>query len=279
MTMDEAAVNLLLGALQGVEHRTEGGIPYLVTRDGDGYIRTVSLERLLDAPTEVRQAVTFDAVDSFCAYLNEYGDPSETRIFVGESSLRIRAVIDFHSRFNGPRHGAHTACYQLDRSTEWKTWLGCNGKLMAQEIFAEFLEDNRDDITVPAAADLIEMAQEFKATKGVQFASSKVLRSGEVKLHYSETIKASGTTKERELDIPEQFQISLPIFNRGDVRDVQARFRFRIVDGSLLLGYRIVGPERVERAAFDDVVTEIARRHESLPMHFGGAESARYAEL
>jgi uncharacterized protein YfdQ (DUF2303 family) len=276
--MDKNTAEFLLGALQGVEHRTEGGIPYLTTRNAEGLIETVSLERLLGTPTEVRQTVIFDAVDSFCSYLDDYSQQNETRIFVGESSLCVRAVVDYHDRV-GARHGQHRAYYQLARSTEWATWLKANGRMMLQMEFAEFLEDNRDDITVPAAADLIEMAQEFKATKDVQFASSQVLRSGEVKLVYNETIKASGTTKERELAIPEQFQISLPIFNRGDVRDVQARFRFRIADGHLLLGYRIVGPERVERAAFDDVVTEIATRHPSLPMHFGSAEPARYAEL
>jgi uncharacterized protein YfdQ (DUF2303 family) len=127
---------------------------------------------------------------------------------------------------------------------------------MPQLEFAEFIEDHLPNFVTPSAADMLELAQTFQATTKVDFASSQRVKSGETQLTYAEQQTATAG-KKGNLSIPDTFEIALQPFENGPAYKVQARFRYRIHNGALTLGYRLTRPQDVRREAFNEVVTGI----------------------
>jgi hypothetical protein len=162
-------------------------------------------------------------------------------------------------RIGGPDVAAwrdHRIVLQLTKTPEWERWTEASGSLMSQQDFAEFVEDNLDEIYEPPGADVLELAQHFEAHKGVQFKSSQVLHSGQVQLTYLETIEArSGQTG--EVKIPKELLLGMSPFEGSKRFEMRARLRYRINNGALGIGIILVHPERVERAVFDQTVEAI----------------------
>jgi uncharacterized protein YfdQ (DUF2303 family) len=151
-------------------------------------------------------------------------------------------------------HRLHLA---LRRTKAWQEWLDLDGKLVDQDRFANFLEDHLVHLVEPDAATMLEIAQSIKATTKAEFQSSSRLQSGERKFAFVEDTKASAGTK-GDLAIPETFKIAVPPFEGADVYSMTARFKYRLGGGQLALGFKLEQPEERVKAAFADVLTEIA---------------------
>jgi hypothetical protein len=74
----------------------------------------------------------------------------------------------------------HKAVYDCPFSDEWKAWSGADGNKMNQIDFAEFLENNiqnvapiSDNYKGPSGTDLLEMVLAFQETRKVEFKSVK----------------------------------------------------------------------------------------------------------
>ena len=125
-----------------------------------------------------------------------------------------------------------------------------------QADFAEHIEDRVADIIDPTAAEMLELAQSVKVTIMGRFESSKRAKSGETTLQYVEDHNATAGRK-GQLAIPDSFSLAIPVFEGRDPYRVTCRFRYRIQDGALLLGYVIDRPEDVLRMAVVEVVDEV----------------------
>lgn len=201
--------------------------------------------------------------ESFVAYVAKHG-LAESEVFADPARRALVGVINAHSAADQENnseavagHGDHRVALELIHSPEWKVWLAKDKQWMDQQAFAEHLEDNAADITVPDAATMLEIAQTFHASTDSEFKSASRLHSGEVTLNYVETIGASAGQK-GEMEIPTEFTITLaPYAGQSDRCDMTARFRYRIRQGTLTLSYALVRPEDHARDVFTAIVDDV----------------------
>ena len=231
-----------------------------------GHVETVDVEALIadyrDQPTRKSGHYAVHDAESFLEYLVKHST-GDTEVWADVTRSRVVGVLNAHGPANpdtaddgAAGWGDHRVTYDAALTDEWKAWTAHDGKLLPQRQFAEHIEDRSADIVTPSGADMLEVAQTFQATVGVKFESSKLLSSGERQFEYRETVEAKAGRAGR-LEIPTEFLLGLTPFEGADVQDVRARFRYRINDGALLVGYRLDRPDNVLRMAFQDVVSQI----------------------
>lgn len=105
---------------------------------------------------------------------------------------------------------------------------------------------------MPTAAEFLELAQNFQATKAVNFASGTRLGNGQNQLVYEETIQARAGER-GQLEIPETFTLGIPVFEGDAAYSLIARLRYRIQDGKLVLWYDLDRPHKI----IDDAVKQL----------------------
>lgn len=191
---------------------------------------------------------------AFEAYVSNHRT-SELEVWADDQRGTVVAVFDSHDHEHAG-WGEHRLTLQLRQTPDWQTWTGLSGKMIKQVDFAEFIEDNIDNIVNPSSADMLELAQSFQANSGVTFESSKFLDSGHRQLEYRESVEAKAGRR-GQLEIPNYFELALQPYIGLDTYRVKARFRYRINDGDLLLGYKLDRPDDVLRTAFTDTVEQI----------------------
>jgi uncharacterized protein YfdQ (DUF2303 family) len=240
-----------LGQLIG-EPKDIGGIQFVVVPND---CRIESLEKFqhsdyADRPHRKKGVVTVLDAASFINYYQLFSD-EHSRVFADETKSQVLAVLDYHGiGENAPRWGQHRVRLDLRHSEEWKRWVGRNGQArkMSQMEFAEFVEDNTPDIVEPSAATMLEMARTLQAKTDVDFSSAIRTNNGQVQLKYSETVK--GTYGSGQVDIPEEFKISIPVYVGTPRVTIRARLRYRLNAGKLSIWYDLLRPEAIERDAF-----------------------------
>lgn len=231
-----------------------------------------SLERFADHPRRKRAVVTLYEIASFIAYVNRHKIAGHTHLFgaANEAGGSFTAIIDYHGDESDPdspaQWGEHRVVGELVTTPEWKRWIANNGKILSQEAFAEYIEDNLLDIKTPDAADILEIAQGLQGRKTVTFKSGKNLRDGSIKFEYSEDVLVNGSASRRDdsFKVPEKFVLSIVPFIGGNGVEIEARLRFRIGDGGKLsFAYILNRPFKVVEAAFEaargDIEREIAQ--------------------
>lgn len=231
---------------------------FYIMRDGSGYPQVIDLEahreQYADHPRTIKGKPTVYTHESFREYVERHRT-NEIEVWSDDSSGTVTAVFDSHTDVAG--RGDHRLTLTLRQTFGWNVWAGQSGQMMPQATFAEFIEDNVENIVNPSSADMLELAQSFQAATDVQFESSKFLDSGHRQLVYKETVEAKAG-KRGQLDIPNTFELALQPFVGLDTYRVRARFRYRIAEGDLRLGYKLDRPDDVLRTAFDDTVTKIS---------------------
>jgi uncharacterized protein YfdQ (DUF2303 family) len=233
-------------------------------RRADQTVETVDLTPYLPPqPRRKTGVVNVDDPDSFVGYVKRHGNSDVTTLWSKLDHDRVTAVIDDYADdadgFTGDDdngHGQHRAVLQLRLTPEWKTWVANDGVLLSQAAFAEFLEDNASAIRNPAPTDFIAVARTFTAHKNLKFGSSTHLQSGEVQFQYEETVTA-GANRKGDIAIPEEFEVGLVPYEGGGAFAVTARFRYRLTDDGLGLGYRLIRPDIIKQAAFDAITSKV----------------------
>ena len=244
-----------------------GVIPYAL----NDCFQPASLEQFKKAPARKRVNLDFAETDSFIEYVNEQKEP-ETRIFslvCNPPNYAITAVIDYHGQGVGdPQRMEHQATLKLRATDEWGTWRNLNKKGMTQSEFAIFLEDHQPEIVDPSGSDILEIASTMEATKEVSFRSSLRLDNGTTKFKFDEDMSATaGVTG--ELEIPNEFTISVPIFQGEKPRNVLARFRYSLRSGNLTFRYELIRPKEEERKTVDNLSKRI-REKTKIPVFIMG---------
>lgn len=216
----------------------------------------LDLERFLDKPVAKRGTVTFHDPASFAAYWKTHAN-ADSRIYVDNNveSPAIVAIFD-HFGKDSAAWGRHRANYGFRRTPEWTAWLAHNDKKMAQQDFAEFLEDNIKDIVSPAGADMVQIAQRLIATRSGKFTSGINLNNGSVQFEVQHDIAAKvGFTS---VEVPEFIVLGLCPYVGSARYEIKARFRYRIGDGGCAMFYKLTRVSDIVQDAIDGIVKDIA---------------------
>lgn len=244
-------LKLEVGEVYAVRNRH--GEPTTLDLTGDAYR---DLPRRKTGTTKVWDA------ESFLAYYAKHNDQGSD-LYADVQQLKVTAVLDAHQQ-DAARWGQHRLVLELRQTTDWATWLKYDGKLIAQDVFAQHIEDNlsvivmdEDDPKAPSAAQMLEIAQSLEASSKVEFLSGTRLADGQRQLLYTESTQGKAGTKGK-LDIPSHFWIGVQPFEGSQRYRVKARFQYRISDSELRLAYRLEKPEEALKAAFSDVLGALA---------------------
>lgn len=235
----------------------QGGIA-IMRPDG-----TIEHLRPIDPPlTHVKQQVKVFDAGSFVAYVNrfklravlaeEYSE-EKTTIFADPVKYALRGIIDYHSGTE-PDRAAHSVDYQVPFSEQWARWRGIDGKPMGQMEFAEFVEENVQDIVDPPAAGFLDLVTGLHAKKKVAFESGVRLQDGSHQITYAEEIEAKGRG---QMVVPSEFAIGVPVFYGGEAYKVRAFLRYRIDEGRLIFVVKLHRRLFIEQTAFGDIVQAI----------------------
>lgn len=228
-----------------------------VLHKNDQVLKTIDLEQYDPHPVRKIGAVQLADADSFVTYVTRHCEPEATTLWADVDRGTIAAVLDDHEIGQGDAGwGQHRATLTLKPTADWLHWAKYDGKLLDQATFAEHIEDGVDAIRDPDAATMLEVAQTFQAKTGASVNSTQRL-GGHIELAYEHQTTAKAGISGR-LDVPELLTLGLAPFEGSDLYEVKARIRFRLHDGQLAIGYRLIRPDKVRRAAFDDVVRAVA---------------------
>lgn len=218
-------------------------------------------------------SVVYD-VDALEVLWKKHAHSDISEVFASVKSFNIEAVLNADEGAGGlAGHRDHRIQLVLEKTPGWLAWLARDGKLFSQEEFAQFLEDRLPDVVDPPGAAMLEIATTIQQLSKVDFKSATVLGSGARQFKYEETANARAGQK-GELEIPAEFTVALQPFEASPAYRVQARFRYRIFNGDLSLGFRLDRPEQVIRGAFDDVVQRVTEAV-GQPVLLGEAPPAR----
>lgn len=233
------------------------GLLIFNTPDGP---QTVDVSKWLETPVRSKagRRVVRDE-DSFIALVQRFGHGSDAIVFADTDTYDVEAVLDEDTDELNPNWREHRVVLDLIVTDEWREWVENDGKLMTQTQFAEFIELHLDNIAEPTAADMLELAQSLSATMDGRFESRVRLQSGQRHFVYSENITPQAGTN-GELEVPDQFTLGLtPWQSRpGAPFRVTAKLRYRIENGQLRLGWKLVDHMRILDAAFlNDIVKPI----------------------
>jgi len=234
-----------------------GVVHTAVVRDGHGSERvsTTSLEKHLPVPARPRGTTIVSTVESFLALLGRTIEKhnildNDVTVFGDVNAQALVAVL------NHDGWGDHRIALKLVFSDLFAHWHGLDNKLVDQMKFAEHLSDGRAAIVTPAAADLMEIARTFKAKRNVTYESGVHLQSGDVSFTFHEETKAGAGAK-GNVEIPERFELMLPVFQGGQMVPFFADLKYRADQGGLALGYRLDNPKLMVRLAFEQVLEEV----------------------
>lgn len=255
------------------------------------------IDEYRDRPERRTGTATLADVPSFCAYLNRFkGGPSAVFAVPDRKAARLEAIIDYHAEsFAGPpAFREHRAVYRFPFSDPWQKWTGANEKAMGQTDFAEFIEDNIDDLIAPpqpgeneSPADIAlynlvaklgtrmaSPAQLLDLSRGLQVhAQEKVknvvnLATGEIAVQYEVDHQSADGGK---LSVPGIFLLAIPVVLNGPTYRVIARLRYRQRSGDVQWLFKLHRIDRVFDDAFRETCETVAKSTE-LPVFQGEPE-------
>lgn len=238
-----------------------------------GQLHEVDLtgDRWLDFPKRRSGTVTVRNLASFRQYWDKHHD-DDSDVFADLDKGTVTAVLDAHRGAGATERGdgdaarwqQHRLVLKLERTLPWLRWAdpARDRKLMSQLTFAEFIEENATDVDPKgrvSAATLLEVAQEFHARTTGRFTKGTRLATGQTQFEWTEEITASaGRTGKATIEIPTEFDLRIWPYEDCEPATLAARFRYRINNGDLQLGYLLNNPERVAQEAVASVVEKLA---------------------
>ncbi len=229
--------------------------------------RRESLEQFLARPIRKRAKVTVRDHESFVHYVTAHRELG-THLFqdVNEQGGSFTAIIDYHHTLEAA-WADHVCVYTCEHTPEWKRWMEKSDESLSQTDLALFIEDNLVDIIDPEGARMLELVKTLEATATAEFRSQIRLQNGDRQFHYAHTTNAKAG-QQGDLEIPERFTLSLPVFQNGPAYTVPCRFRYVLRNGTLVVGYEIERPHKIIELALAQERTAITQLL-NLPVHFG----------
>src|SRR4051812_8724308 len=170
--------------------KSDEGRPFVVVPDK---YRVHDLEPTLPQPISIRARPDFNTLDGLISYVDGYKG-NDTAIFVNLDSGRVVAIIDYHGKPAPAGNPAswchHCAVHTPDHTVEWQRWIGLDDHWLDQRAFAEFIENNVNDIVKPSGAEMLEIASSLEAKTAVDFKSGVRLENGSSRLTFNSSTEA-----------------------------------------------------------------------------------------
>ena len=216
---------------------------------------TAAIEKAGAAPRRKTGTVHLSEIGSFNVFCADQGETGNVYIYADPEARTLTAVLNDHVHDDetaGWRD--YRAVFKAELSREFETWLRHNKKLMEQEEFAIFLEDNIADVVEPSGETLLQVALTLQAKTEVNFSSHRRLDNGQVQFAYSETIDARATGG--SIEIPREFAIGARLFKNGEGYKVRARLKYRLGAGKVKFWYELDRAENVIEDAFQAYVNQ-----------------------
>lgn len=236
------------------------GAPYVVVPEG---YKLEVLEKLLPHPTRKKANVVLRDVQSLARYLEQHGGPNTVLFYDGldNPAMQFTAVLDYHAPNEAAAEGVanwcgHTVRFAPKLSVQWRFWLESSGDWMAQEDFAEKLQDHTEDVQEPKGADLVEIARELIAKKSFDFRSALNLKNGTVQFSYVENMETSGGEK-GQIEVPSRFTLAIPLHEAGTRYAVECRLRYKINERRLTFRYDLLKIDDVIRYVNGELVAAV----------------------
>lgn len=224
-----------------------------------GVLQKIDLQDGLAAPLrKFGKIVVFDAA-SLNQIIADNSDAGNVAVYLDRNpdAPSVVAVLNGNGK-SGAGWGDFRASIQFRPTPQWTKWKSRDGKMSPQADFAEFIEDNIEDIAEPAGATMLEIATYLETTRTLSFRSGVRLSSGAVQFqHIQDDVAKVGAST---IDVPEAFELGIaPIFGLPSYR-VPARFRWRLLpDGKLTLGFKLQRIETMMSQIVEDVCAKIER--------------------
>lgn len=242
------------------------GVPLTIDHEGAVTVMTDVLAELDNRWRDRPRAgtTTLTEVDSFIAHLRRWGS-ERTVVYAGTAAMAFEAVLDDHppdELTTAARQ--HRASYTCPRSAEWLAWTQLDGKPMGQVAFADFIESRLEDLVdgakltppvegFPRPLDVLQVGRALNIlTKGTF--------QREINPTNGDSIFVCKTeTDAKSTQIPRAFLLAIPVFEGGTRYQVEARVRFALVEGRPQFSFSLHRRAEVERDAFDEVRTKVAK--------------------
>ncbi len=248
-----------LASLQEINREEGQESTVYVIKDG---FTIQEVDNKLDRPVRKTGTTIFTDVESFCWYVNKHQSEDETIIIADEERARIQAVINSDG-VREPNWSDFQALLKLGFSRQWELWFKNShtekGQYFDQVGFADFIEDNRSDITYQADKDLTALQLSsilcnLQSHFEEKFTSKIDPVSGGTTLHYENNETGKGL-----IAIPKQINLIIPIYKNGDIFQVTIRIRHRRSGGSIVFYYIIDQIDLLKQKAFDKICLRITK--------------------
>lgn len=242
-------------SLAATQHETVPEVPFSIVVPEHAELKLIDPEALQDNPSRARGTARPSTVQGLLRYVGHHNEGT-TELYV--STEQIVAVLN--GRGEGgqdvPGWGDHRAVLDLQHSPEWKHWLSLDGQMVDQARFAEHIEEGLVDIVEPDSADMLEIVQHFHVSRAATFRSSQHLQSGAIGFVYDEADEARAG-KGKDFEIPREFTLGIPVYEGEDAYRMVARFRYRLREGVLSMGYKLDRPDIVKRDAAEQIAERL----------------------
>lgn len=238
-------------------------------------LEEIDNENLLAKPSRKSGIVTLDDIDSFNEYVIRHKLPSTTiycKSNYAQGQVNFVGILNDHDgNKDGQEWRDHVATYQSAQSEEWKRWTKYDKQPFSQIEFAEFLENNLQDIAsvqgMPSGQQLLEMAISFEANQDMRFKSAVRLQNGGVDLSFTQDDNDQTLKK---MKMFERLSIGIPVFWNTSPYRLDARLRYRVKDGKLFFWYELIRADKVVEDATKTLINTIKEKT-GLPLYFGSA--------
>ncbi len=223
-------------------------------RTGQIHALTHDIEKYRQAPRAREGSAVALTLASFVDLVIRHADEGSA-IFAETRwpNPKLTAVIDYHDVAKQPRHGRHRIVYDFPITDELKAWQAMNGKAMAQDAFAAFIEEHLSDLASPFDGERDEFERLFKEKFGTPSEILSLSRELEVLVghHVKNKVRLSSGESEivfveehtdksgQKVVVPGIFMVSVPAFVDGEPVRIPARLRYRVADGGLKWFYQL----------------------------------------
>jgi uncharacterized protein YfdQ (DUF2303 family) len=238
-----AAAALVEGAVM-----TADGRQFLLKPDGAVWNDITDHDRR--APDRIKAAPEFDTRQGLTDYVNRHPG-ADSLGFADIDSGRVTAVLDYHLPDGGAGRCDHAPYLKLRESEEWNRWNGAQGRMMPQEEFAFFLEENSVDVTDPDQGRLLTIVKDLEAAKSGAFKSSIRLDNGDRAFRFEDETVAS-------VEVPTRFTIEIPFYDGEDATALVALLKWKASPAGLTFGFVWHRVDMKRRAFFAQIAHRIA---------------------
>jgi uncharacterized protein YfdQ (DUF2303 family) len=210
--------------------------------------------------TARRGTTVLHDIDSFTAHVRRHHRGPATTLWIDAKSdpLSVTAIYNGADEDGGTGWGDDRAMISIEPSDEWTRWEELSGKTMSQAAFAEWLEENLEEIAPPEEGsdhakpiELLAMVRDLQIhTKG-EFKRKVDPRTGTGTLVYS-TEHGEGSTK-----IPRAFGIAIRPWDGADAYRVEARLSFSLQGSQALFTFKLHRLDEVWMKAVAGLAAEL----------------------